>query len=60
MKEMEIKSAHSATCLRFSDLQADRFYATLTRPAYSATVEVWPSYTGSYGLVEFFESLAAQ
>ncbi len=57
MKEMEIKSAHSATYLRFSDIQGDHFYATLTSPAYCGTVEVWTD-MDPYGLVAFFEAMA--
>jgi hypothetical protein len=59
MKEMEIKSAHSGTRLRFSDIQGDYFYATLTSPEYSGTVRIW-AYTASYGLAELFEAMAKQ
>ena len=57
MEEMEIKSAHSGARLRFSDIQGDYFYATLTSPEYSGTVRIW-AYTDSHGLANLFTSMA--
>ncbi len=57
MKEMEIKSAHSATCLRFSDIQGEYFYASLVSPEFSGSVRVW-AYTDSQWLAALFTEMA--
>lgn len=57
MTEMEIKSAHSGACLRFSNIEGDYFHVSLKSPEYSGTVRVW-AYTDANGLVGLFESLA--
>ena len=50
MEEMEIKSTHSNTRLRFFDMKGDEFHASLTSPGYSGTVKVWEA----DGLVDLF------
>jgi hypothetical protein len=57
MTEIEIKSAHSATRLRFSNLEGDYFLASLNNPEYSGAVRVW-EYTESEGLAGLFKTLA--
>lgn len=54
---MEIKSAHSNTCLRFHSIEDDYFRASLTGIACSGEVRIWadPYVHGTDGV---FESLA--
>ena len=54
---MEIKSSHSATRLRFSDIRGDYFHANLTNPEYSGTVKIW-AYTDAHYLVDLLASMA--
>ena len=54
---MEIKSSHSGTILRFSEIDGDYFHVSIENPIFSGTVRAW-GYTDAHGLVRLFDSLA--
>ena len=57
MEEFEIKSAHSASRIRFFGVDGDYFHVETTNPEYSGAVRVW-AYTDSHGLANLFEAVA--
>lgn len=57
MDEFEIKSAHSASRIRFFGIERDYFCVEMTNPEYSGAVRVW-AYTDAHGLADLFASIA--
>lgn len=57
MEEFEIKSAHSASRIRFFGIEGDYFRVEMTNPEYSGAVRVW-AYTDAHGLADFFAAIA--
>jgi hypothetical protein len=59
MDAFEIKSASSASRLRFFGIEGDYFRVEITNPEYSAAVRVW-AYTDSHWLANLFQSIAEE
>jgi hypothetical protein len=57
MEEIEIKSAHSASLIRFFGIEGDYFRVEMTNPEYSGAVRVW-AYTDAHGLADLFAIIA--
>jgi hypothetical protein len=57
MEEFEIKSANSASKMRFSGIDEDSFRFEITSPEYSGAVRVY-AFTDAHGLANLFASFA--